>query len=186
MGRIEAGKEKDFDGLLCLLKSALDSFHEVDSFLCRNDVSEQCICARLAYHIQQALIGTPYSNFIADCEYNRGMAKNDAALKKIDGGNVRLDIAVHVREFDEECDRYWNLMCIEMKKRSQPESEKEADRERLNKLCEKSYGFLFPLSVFILIDKNGLTVENVYSSLSEDRVNTEIEACWIKGHSAQC
>ena len=44
MGRIENGKEKDFDGLLCLLKSALNAFHEVDFFLCRNDVSEMHLC----------------------------------------------------------------------------------------------------------------------------------------------
>ena len=100
----------------------------------------------------------------------------------------RLDIAAHTRE---PCSNGYfnNLLCIEMKKRNQPESDKQSDRDRLKTLTKATGGYLFGLGVFIIADKERLEVDSVYSYYVGDagdeahknpNQDTEIKTCWLK------
>ena len=180
MSHIKPEHEREFGELLGIFDKALRSFHYHDRYLLKIDVSEQCLCGRLAYHLQNALAGTEYESYDVDCEYNRGMQAKDGSVKKVDGGCVRLDIAVHKRHYDHQNHCYWNLMCVEMKKRNGRKQAIEDDKGRLLQLTRKVYGFGYKAAFFVVADKENLKVENVYSSLSEDNWNTEIENYWRK------
>lgn len=179
MSSIKAENRQEFEELLMIFNKALRSFHNHDRYLLKIDVSEQCLCGRLAYHLQNALFGTKYEQYDVDCEYNRGMQAKDDGVKKIEGGCVRLDIAVHKRHYDSRNHCYWNLMCLEMKKKKGKKESIEADKKRLQQLTRGVYGFSYKAAFFVVADKEHLAVENVYSSLTEDDWDTEVEDCWI-------
>ena len=167
--------QKEFNTLFSILMRAIDEFHKEDSYLLEIDVSEQCICGRLAYHLQQCLKRTCYSDYFVDCEYNRGMQSKECNVKKIDDKNIRLDIAVHKRKYISDEGGFKNLMCIEMKKASAKKQYKEADKERLLVLTRGCYGFHYKLGAFIVADKNKLSIENLYSALSVNEWDTEVK-----------
>ena len=62
MSHIKPEHEREFEELLGIFDKALCSFHHHDRYLLKIDVSEQCLCGRLAYHLQNALAGTEYES----------------------------------------------------------------------------------------------------------------------------
>lgn len=83
LSRIKSAHVQEFEELLMIFNKALRSFHRHDHYLLKIDVSEQCLCGRLAHHLQNALVGTEYERYDVDCEYNRGMQAKDDGVKKI-------------------------------------------------------------------------------------------------------
>ena len=60
-----------------ILEAAINKFNENDEYLIKNDLSERCICSRLAFYLQQILMTSIYNEYIVDVEYNRGAKGKD-------------------------------------------------------------------------------------------------------------
>lgn len=174
MNTIPIDERETIRGLISILEKAITDFEATDRDLLEIDVSEQCMCARLAYHLQRELENSEYSDYIVDCEYNRGMEKVDDSIKKHQGKNVRLDIAVHKRPYDQGNECYHNLMCIEMKKSDSSRKKRDKDRERLLEMTQICHGFQFALAAFIIADKNHLNIANLYSREAGYGFETEL------------
>lgn len=182
--------------LLQILKKAVDTFNEKEIFILKNGHSEQCLCGRLAYHLQQVILSTEdYSDYIVDVEYNRGMQGIDKEVKSIGTGPCRLDIAAHKRDYDSSKGGYDNLIAIEVKKQYQSEEKKQKDRNRLQILTNDKGRFHFKLGALIIANNERLEVSNLYSyyagakrSTDEGQENlisrkdrdTEIKDTWIE------
>lgn len=111
------------------LDEAIEGFLEEDLHLLENDLSERCIAARLAYHLQWEFLD--HDELSVDVEYNRlgGNVKRlenlppDCRRRKnrdepLPQGNPAVvpDIIVHQRGKDGP-----NVLVIELKKTSNPE-----------------------------------------------------------------
>jgi hypothetical protein len=104
----------------------------------RTGVSERSLCGRLAISLEEQLKNPTWQGYYADIEYNRkqnGLVKTmmDEKFVVI---NITCDLIVHSRGEIPSLD---NLIAIEMKKASHPESAKQADRKRLRALTRASY-----------------------------------------------
>ena len=157
--------------LLSIVQNAIEEFNLKEMYLVRNDLSERCICGRLAMHLQRALDEfDTYREVYADIEYNRGCHGNDAAAKR--GYNDELmipDIIVHQRGHDPVLG-YQNLICIEMKKDKNEEGF-EGDKARLKEFTDRHKGFMYRLGCMLV----------VYSDTEHNRIGIEIESAYVEG-----
>lgn len=105
---------------------------EVENIL--NNVAERNLCGRLAIIMSPKLIENGILGYFADPEYNRkqgGQVKTilDDDLKVI---TIQCDLIIHSRGNIKQD----NLIAIEMKKSTRPESEKVGDRKRLRAMTK--------------------------------------------------
>jgi len=133
------------------LETALRRLEERDSHLFENDLSERCIAARLALHLQNLI-----ADYSVDVEYNRKGVLPKRLHLPPECGNYRNeegealvvpDIIVHRRGGEGP-----NVLALELKKTTNPESREcdqarvQAFREQLNYTaaalieCETRYG----------------------------------------------
>jgi hypothetical protein len=104
-----------------LVETALESFRRRDRYLLENDLSERCIAARLAFHLQNRLVDLP--ELSVDVEYNRKgispkkMAIPDRCAKKQTENGVLVvpDIIVHRRGSEGT-----NILVLKLKKTTNP------------------------------------------------------------------
>ena len=97
-----------------ILETAINKFNENDLYLIENDLSERCICGRLACYIQQALMTSQFSEYTVDVEYNRGAKGKDKSPKFLHDKLIVVDLIVHKMGHTEY--GFDNLFCVEMKK----------------------------------------------------------------------
>ena len=105
------------DEIRNILETAINKFNENDIYLIENDLSERCICSRLAFYIQQTLMTSRYSKYgyIVDVEYNRGAKGIEKSSKVLHDKKIVVDLVVHKRGYS-EYNGCGNLFCVEMKK----------------------------------------------------------------------
>lgn len=110
--------------------------NEIQNIL--DDVAERNLCGRLAIHITSKLTEYKINGYYADPEYNR---KQGGQVKTILDDefhiiSIQSDLIIHSRGQILERD---NLIAIEMKKSTRPDSEKVSDRLRLRAMTKVSY-----------------------------------------------
>lgn len=99
-----------------LVDEAISKFNALDATLLKNNLSERCICARFAYHLQTEILQNyKYKDYFVDVEYNRGANGQENAIKGLEGKRIYVDLIVHKRLADPICG-FDNLICIEFKK----------------------------------------------------------------------
>ena len=123
------------------LQASIQELLDRDDFLLRNNVNERTISHRLAMYMQEH-----FPNWDVDCEYNRNHddPKRIPAPKRIESDDVDAktvfpDIIVHHRNTDE------NLLVLEIKKSSNPESSAE-DLDKLSRI-KKAFGYKHALFI---------------------------------------
>lgn len=160
-------QEIEFNHVLqrALMEYALRKFNQCEQYLLKNNVSERNMCQRLAVYLQEGLSEYIIPDYVVDTEYNRGMHGSESAAKKLDGKCIYLDIAVHKREYDADGCGFSNLICVEMKKASNPKGCEE-DEERLKKLTDLENGFFYKTGFMLLADdvseKRGLRIKSIF------------------------
>lgn len=137
-----------------LVKQAVDRFNLLDKYLLDVQISEICMCGRVAFYMQDWLWQHDIFDYDVDLEYNRGYDGLEINTKKLDGKDVRLDLIVHKRGYDESGEGFTNIICIEMKKASNWEG-CEDDEVRLEKLTDPRWGFCYRLGVMLYANDMG-------------------------------
>lgn len=113
--------------------SAFSAFLDEEGDSVAGDVSEQNSCGRLAIYLTDAVRARGLAGYYADVEYNR---KQFGQVKTIVNAQaqvipIRCDLIVHSRGAAGLAD---NLIAVEMKKDRRPDTERVADRLRLEAL----------------------------------------------------
>lgn len=90
-----------------IFKRAIEELYIFDKSLIYNQQSERCICAKLAYYLQEVLFVNHIYEYYADVEYIR-LKENDKNSNKI-----YCDLIIHTRNTKPEVD---NLFAVEMKR----------------------------------------------------------------------
>ena len=154
-----------------LVEAAMATFNAEESYLIANDLSERCVCARFAMHLQrqvsESIEHCEYREYVVDVEYNRGAKGKDYEPKRLydDNSPITVDLIVHKRGYSEGIREfggvyftgYDNLICIEMKK-SKDKASMGADKRRLEIMTNNSMGFAYKLGVMIIIDKKSISL----------------------------
>lgn len=149
--------------LKSIVDIAIKQFNQSEIYLLDRNLSERCICSKFASYLEKVLIGTKYSSYNVDVEYNRGMYGNDYAKKMLLGKRVIVDLIVHKRGYDYEYGRFDNLICIEMKKRNS-KCNLQDDKDRLNNLLNPKYGFNYKIGFMLIVNKNGIIIDEMVCS----------------------
>lgn len=153
-----------------IVLKAIKKFDELDNHLLVHNLSERCIAARLAMHMQQEF-GATYS---VDVEYNRhGMAVKKLLLdeqykdSEDDNGNSIAvpDIIVHERG-----ERGLNILILELKKTTNTKHRGQRDKARVEAFiqqlgykhgglieCETRPGHELSIKIISWIDKESQT-----------------------------
>lgn len=99
--------------LLKILHEAIAELYSCDYYIIKQRISERCLCARLAFHIE-CIMRQKYRNifdeYYVDVEYDR----KGGDPKHIGNSDKRhvCDLLIHRRGFNEQGD---NLLALEMK-----------------------------------------------------------------------
>ena len=147
--------------IIQLLKNAIVRLYQVDMHIIRNKVSERCVCARLAYHLECLLKRKDYCKFFqgyyVDVEYDR-MGSDP----KLIGNSIKrhvCDLLIHSRG----CKERDNLLALEMKVHNNY-SKLKFDYLRLSNIVqhrnERNKDFVCEtlLGVFLRIQKNQYSI----------------------------
>lgn len=141
--------ESGFTKIEAAVKRAVRKLLTKDGFLIRNDVNERSITHWLASHLQREFHG-----WQVDCEYNRNHEvpktmclppRDNLSWDDTHARTVFPDIIVHRR------DRNDNLLVIEVKKSTSPESE-GFDKRKL-KAFKKELGYRFAAFISLATDR---------------------------------
>lgn len=105
--------------------------------LFKDNVNERTLCGTLSQYINREISSSEFNKYYTDVEYNR----NNGLIKTIIDNDhkvvsINCDLIVHSRG---EIIQQDNLLALEMKKHSRPNSEKNKDRNRLIALTKKSF-----------------------------------------------
>lgn len=140
-----------------ILETAINKFNENDVYLIENDLSERCVCSRLALYIQQTLMISRFCDYTVDVEYNRGAKGKDKSPKVLHDKKIVVDLIVHKRgQF--EYYGFDNLFCVEMKK-SNSRYGYNNDKARLRDMTNYDYGYNYKSGYMVIIDmKNKLLI----------------------------
>lgn len=129
--------------LIKIFEHANEKLLNKDIDLFKTKVSERTLCGALMLHLHDVIKTTLYNEYFVDVEYNRNKGgKLKTISKTIKGPNeniikINCDLIVHSRGRNIHQD---NLIAIEMKKSSRPQSDKDKDRERIIALTKESFG----------------------------------------------
>lgn len=121
-----------------VFEEAISIFLDKEKENIENDVAERNLCGRLSLYMENLLPKNGLENYFSDTEYNR---KQNGEVKTIINDefhvvSIQCDLIVHTRGNNIQKD---NLIAVEMKKSSRPQSEKDSDRNRLRALTKESY-----------------------------------------------
>lgn len=131
--------------------STIEAFNRHEKHLLENGLNERCICSKFASYLEKVLYLSPFRDYDVDVEYNRGMEGLDGKIKRIDNDPVSLDLIIHKRGHDSELG-YDNLLCMEMKKTTEPVYKINEYKDRLRFLTFNENGFCYRLGLMILIN----------------------------------
>ena len=136
---------------LRIMENAIEKFNQADRYLLENDLSERCICSRLAFHIQQELLeSNDFREYVVDVEYNRGFNALENLPKHLHDKKIVVDLIVHKRGFSEVYG-FDNLFCAELKKTTNREGYCK-DMQRLKDLVDFQYGFGYKAGYMVVAD----------------------------------
>lgn len=133
-----------------ILEMAISKFNKNDVYLIENDLSERCICSRLAFYIQQILMDSHFNDYVVDVEYNRGAKGKEKAIKVLNDKKIVVDLIVHKRGY---FDGYGfdNLFCVEMKK-SNSRYGYDCDKKRLKEMTDYTFGYNYRCGYMVVAD----------------------------------
>lgn len=119
--------------LLGLLDEAIEKLYEKDYYVIEKRVSERCVCARLAYHLENLMrekYYTLFHGYNVDVEYDRkgGDPKHIGSMEK----RHICDLLIHNRGFNGPLD---NLLALEMKVHNN-NSHIQSDYKRLHDIVQ--------------------------------------------------
>lgn len=144
-----------------IVDRAINQFNFSEHYLLDKDLSERCICAKFATHLEKVLSITKYSDYIVDVEYNRGMDGNEYAKKRLYGRDAIVDLIVHKRGYDSENGGFDNLICIEMKKRGGVRNLAD-DKNRLRTMTDSHCGFNYRIGFMLIARKGGIVIDETF------------------------
>ncbi|ELV8773630.1 hypothetical protein QNE60_004989 [Vibrio harveyi] len=121
-----------------MFKQVFVQFLEEERDLILSDVSERCLCGRLAIPIETAAQASGYKQYKADIEYNRNFGGSIKTVLDDDFKEIKVtcDLILHSRGVVVKQD---NLIAVEMKKSYRSEASKNSDRDRLRALTKPTY-----------------------------------------------
>jgi len=124
--------------LIHLFNDAFKQFLKKNLNNILNDTAERNLCSRFGYDFELLFNKYAVTGYYADTEYNR---KQEGKVKTILDEEmiivpIQCDLIIHSRGENISND---NLIAIEMKKSTRPNSEKISDRKRLRALTKDSY-----------------------------------------------
>lgn len=146
------------DELERLVETAICEFNRKDSKLIMGNLSERCICAKFANHLEKVLNKTLYKDYDVDVEYNRDSHDYQYAKKAI--GDVKcatVDLIVHKRGTNE------NLICIEMKKSSKARFLVN-DKKRLAIMTDNYFNYR--IGFMIVAENDKLSINEIFYNKS--------------------
>ena len=152
--------------LKSIIEMAITQFNSSESYLLDKDLSERCICAKFAVYLEKVISDTPYSHYIVDVEYNRGMDGNEYAKKILNGRDATIDLIVHKRGYDYANLGFDNLICIEMKK-SGGERHLRDDKIRLQAMTNPRCGFNYCIGFMLIARKNGIVIDETFCNKTD-------------------
>lgn len=145
----------NFEDVESRVKKALENFLESESYLLKNDVNERSITHKFAEYLKQQFTDLDVD---VDCEYNKRY-KNGQLITKFYEENredikpndthahtIYPDIIIHNRD-----DKENNLLIIEAKKDSNPDSGSDKDDKKLKFYLEQ---FQYEFGLFIKFNVN--------------------------------
>ncbi len=138
--------------ILDIVNDTLRDFNKNEQYLIINDLSERCICSKLAAYFERHFSVTEFSDYSIDVEYNRGNPNDARAIKSLNNKNIVVDIIIHKRGCDATLEDN-NLVCMEMKKEYKY-TDINNDIKRLKKLTNHRYGFNYAVGLMLLVRKN--------------------------------
>lgn len=155
------------DLIIKIFKRGLKDLLETDKRVIDLDVSEQCICARLAFHMENHLrsydkehSSSMFEGYYVDVEFNR-MFGEQPKYVCYDGDrhSVRCDLLIHSRGLESQD----NLLWLEMKKESN-KFQNESDRKRVQSVTKREAGnedFVNNtlLGIYLTLNKSSFNVE---------------------------
>ncbi|MDN3628203.1 hypothetical protein [Vibrio lentus] len=141
-----------------LFNAGFEAFLHHDLSLVESEVSERCLCSRLAFQLEQVANNSGLDGYFADVEYNRNKgAKKTLVNDDYKEITICCDLLLHSRGVKEQD----NLIAIEMKKSGRKQQETVDDCERLTVLTRPTYEngqynekhvCGYKLGVFIFVD----------------------------------
>ncbi|EKO3804719.1 hypothetical protein NTE05_001918 [Vibrio harveyi] len=127
-----------------IFQESLTEFFDTEVNNIQNDVAERNLCGRFAMILEPKAKAAGFLNYFADTEYNRNRGKVKTIL---DDNSVEIsitcDLILHSRGKLEEQD---NLIALEMKKSSRPDSEEVSDCNRLRIMTKPNYDSIYVTS----------------------------------------
>jgi len=140
-----------------LVNDAIGKFNKYEHYLLVEDLSERCICSKLATYIERMLSKYEFEDkYDVDVEYNR-MAGDEKRERSIDGKIKRMFADIIVHERDEKD----NLICIEMKKQKNPECLCK-DRHRLKEMTKQSGDYGYKIGFLIMVNNTDMWIEETF------------------------
>ncbi|MCL2770750.1 MAG: hypothetical protein FWD89_00350 [Firmicutes bacterium] len=132
-----------------VVRLAIKSFNDNESYLISRGLSERCICSKFAMYVERQVSSSEFRDFFVDVEYNRGAKGNEYLPKTIDDDRrIVVDLIVHKRSSDQN-NEFRNLICIEIKKDTNREG-LDDDKERLKIMTDSYSYFKYELGFMIV------------------------------------
>ncbi|CUB30296.1 hypothetical protein DFO69_0111 [Bacillus subtilis] len=153
-------------------KTSISFLKEQKAFI-SSGISERSLCGELMKYLTSEIRKTTFSDYHVDVEYNRNKGKKKTILnerRKVIP--ITSDIIIHSRGENIEQD---NLIAIEMKKSSHPQSEKNQDRKRLIALTKNFFDDIWIFDGTTLPDHVCRYVLGVYYEINLELRIVEIE-----------
>ncbi len=132
----------ELETLLEVIKKALNTFFEKDSFLIKNDTHEQAISHKIAFYLENELKNfLEENNYSIDTEYNRYW-EDPKRSKELDNNLIKPDIIIHKRWENNEDS---NLIIFEIKKWELNEN----DIKKLKEMTKNSWEFKYQYWIWL-------------------------------------
>jgi hypothetical protein len=121
-----------------IFREAKDVFFVEEGENIASGIAERNLCGRLSIYLTEKLKKFNLIDYFADTEYNRKQGGQVKTIldDKLNIVTIQSDLIVHSRGHLVKQD---NLLAVEMKKSTRPDSEKIADRQRLRVMTKASY-----------------------------------------------
>src|SRR5579863_4253609 len=121
-----------------IFQEAKDKFFAEECENIASDIAERNLCGRFSILLTCTLNEHNIAGYFADTEYNRKQRGQVKTILDEENNVIKIqsDLLVHSRGDIIEQD---NLLTIEMKKSTRPETEKITDRKRLRAMTKTSY-----------------------------------------------
>ena len=148
------------DEIKAIIDEAIHNFKRTDSYLIEHDVHEQSITGKIACYILRIITDRFNSKWNVDVEYNRNLE----LPKSLHGiGNVKPDILIHKRGFNNPENMEENNLLIVEAKKNPTHAERKEDIKKIKAFInEDPYHYKYGLFISILTDRKEVETEWFY------------------------